>query len=161
MREHSGAETVPFEKGDVLTKSKQGFKTGVLKTTEARAMTKIFNRVEEKPKRRALRNEMTKAERIIWSRLSRRQIEGARFLRQYSVEHFVLDFYCPELKLAIEIDGATHFTPEAQDYDAMRQTHIEQYGIRFLRFTNDDVYYRLNGVVEKIRATVQALRAGS
>ncbi|MDW8438718.1 MAG: endonuclease domain-containing protein [Chloroherpetonaceae bacterium] len=124
-------------------------------------MTRIFNRAEEKPKRRALRNEMTKAERIIWSRLSRRQIENARFLRQYGVEHFVMDFYCPELKLAIEIDGETHFTPEAQAYDAMRQARIEQYGIRFLRFTNAEVYGQLGGVIEKIRATVKALRASS
>jgi very-short-patch-repair endonuclease len=68
-------------------------------------MTNIFNRTDEKDKRRKLRNNMTNAEKLLWERIRRRQIRNKRFLRQFSVGKYVIDFYCPEIKLAIEVDG--------------------------------------------------------
>jgi len=121
-------------------------------------MTKIYNRTSEKEKRRLLRNNLTKAEIIIWSRLQRKQVLGYKFRRQFSVGSYVLDFYCPELKLAIEIDGTSHFKEGAEEYDHNRQESIEQLGIRFLRFTNTNIYRNLSGVLQTIVGTINALK---
>lgn len=121
-------------------------------------MTKLYNRTSEKAKRQLLRQNMPKAEMIIWAKLKSKQIEGCKFRRQYSVGQFVIDFYCPEVKLAIEIDGDSHFQEGATQYDEERQTFIESAGIRFMRFTNDDVYTNLNGVLELITKKIQELR---
>jgi very-short-patch-repair endonuclease len=121
-------------------------------------MTKIYNKVSEKEKRRLLRKNMPKAEVIMWSRLKQKQLLGCRFRRQYSVGSYVIDFYCPELKLAIEVDGTSHFKDESEYYDSNRQESIEQLGIRFLRFNNMEVYKKLNGVLEVIIDTVRTIR---
>jgi len=73
-----------------------------------------------------------------------------KFRRQYGVDNYVIDFYCPELKLAIEIDGDSHFVTGAEEYDINRQQHIEQFGIQFMRFTNVDVLNNLAGVLQTI-----------
>lgn len=121
-------------------------------------MTEIFNKHIEKAKRQRLRNQMPKAGIILWGKLRRRQIGGVKFRRQYSVECFVLDFYCPALKLAIEVDGPTHWGTEAQAYDQRRQQMIESLGIQFLRFTNSDVYQNLAHVVEVVHQKVLTLK---
>lgn len=121
-------------------------------------MTLHFNQGPEKHKRQNLRNQMPRAEVILWNCLRKRQIEGAKFRRQYSVDYFVLDFYCAELKLAIEVDGLSHDGLEARLYDRERQQHIEGFGIQFLRFKNGQVYRELNAVVEAMRQRVIALK---
>ena len=99
-------------------------------------MTKVFNKTSLRERRKLLRHSMPDAEMIVWSRLHRRQMQGFKFRRQYSIGSYVVDFYCPELKLAIEIDGDSHFRSGADEYDKARQEEIEQYSIRFLRFMN-------------------------
>ena len=121
-------------------------------------MTQLYNRTSEKQKRRQLRKNMPKAETIIWEKIKSIQIEGCKFRRQYSVAEFILDFYSPELKLAIEIDGDSHFQEGAPEYDRERQEFIESTGIRFLRFTNDDIYSNLDGVQEAIAKKILELR---
>jgi very-short-patch-repair endonuclease len=128
-------------------------------------MTEAFNKEELKARRRSLRRNMPIAEVILWSKLKNKQILGERFLRQYSVNQYVLDFYCPRLKLAIEIDGDSHFMPGAQEQDKARQEHIEAFGIRFLpaspaggRFTNEDVCKNIDGVCEFVFNAVDELR---
>jgi very-short-patch-repair endonuclease len=86
----------------------------------------------------------------MWMHLSRRQMNGFKFRRQYSVNQYVVDFYCPELKLAVEIDGDSHCYSISQKYDTERQKHIESFNIRFIRFTNSDVYNNLDGVLQAI-----------
>ncbi len=86
--------------------------------------------------------------------LSRRQMLGFKFRRQYSVDQYVIDFYCPELKLAIEVDSECHFTAPAREYDLRRQEHIETFGIRFLRVMNTDVLGNLHGVLDEIAAKI-------
>jgi very-short-patch-repair endonuclease len=113
-------------------------------------MTKIFNKTSEKGKRRRLRNSMTEEEVILWSRLKSRQVGGFKFRRQYGIGPFVVDFYCPERKLAIEVDGGGHFKDEAIKKDLKRQKFIEQFGIRFLRVTNIDIRKNLLGVLISI-----------
>ena len=121
-------------------------------------MTRIFNRHIDKEKRQYLRNHAPKAECILWTHLRRRQIEGIKFRRQYGVERFVIDFYSPEIRLAIEIDGPTHLGPEAKDCDDYRQQFIESLDIQFLRFTNQAVYERLDAVLDVIREKAIALK---
>ena len=101
-------------------------------------MTKHFNKKELKETRRLLRRNQTYTEKIVWMYLRNRRTDGYKFRRQYSVDQFVLDFYCPELKLAIELDGSVHDVPEQKLYDEERQNYIEQFGIRFVRITNDE-----------------------
>jgi very-short-patch-repair endonuclease len=113
-------------------------------------MTRIFNKTSEKEKRRQLRNSMTEEEVILWSRLKSRQIGGFKFRRQYGVGPFVVDFYCPEKKLALEVDGGGHFEDESIIKDRKRQKAIEQFGIRFVRISNLDIRKNLQGVLISI-----------
>ena len=113
-------------------------------------MPRIYNKSSERSKRRQLRKQMPKAEAAIWPRLRGGQILGRRFRRQYSVGPYVIDFYCPSLKMAVEIDGDSHFNEEAQGYDQVREAFIGSFGIKFIRFTNEEVYRNLDGVFESI-----------
>ncbi len=117
-------------------------------------MTKIFNKKSEKEKRRKLRNNPTYTEKILWNSLRRRQICDVRFLRQYSVNYFVIDFYAPKIKLAIEVDGSSHIGKE--DYDKARQEYIEDFGIEVIRFTNENVTRNINKVVAQIEEVVKS-----
>ncbi|GAB1545104.1 hypothetical protein NUACC21_77800 [Scytonema sp. NUACC21] len=121
-------------------------------------MTILYNKTSEKEKRKYLRQNTTKAEKILWEKLKGRQLEGCKFRRQYSVAQFVIDFYSSELKLAVEIDGDSHFQDGAVEYDRERQAFIESAGIKFIRFTNNDVYMNLTGVLETIAEKIRELR---
>jgi len=113
-------------------------------------MTRLFNKTSEKEKRRTLRKNMPPAETILWSQLRGKRLEGCKFRRQYSIGPYIVDFYSPQLRLAIEIDGESHFVDGALERDQVWQGFIESAGVTVLRFTNRDVYDRLDGVVEKI-----------
>jgi very-short-patch-repair endonuclease len=113
-------------------------------------MNEYFNQESEKEKRRRLRNTMPDAEVILWSRLKGRQLLGCKFRRQHSVGAFVIDFYSSEIRLAIELDGDSHFREGAREYDQQRTQFIEWFGIRVMRILNSDVYENLGGVLEMI-----------
>ncbi len=113
-------------------------------------MVKIFNKPAVKTKRKSLRKDMPPAELALWQVLRNREASGHKFRRQYSVGPYILDFYCPSAKLAIEIDGDSHFSEKAILADKTRQKAIEETGIRFIRFTNNEIYVNLDGVYEKI-----------
>ena len=115
-------------------------------------MTEIFNRKSEQPKRKELRNNSTLAEKILWMSLRKRQLLEIRFLRQYSISKFVMDFYSPEIKLCIEVDGDSHIGRE--EYDAERQKFIEWFNIRVIRFSNDQVIQNPDKVVESIKSVI-------
>ena len=120
-------------------------------------MTRLFNKQSEKEKRRSLRNTMPLAEKIVWNNLRKRELFGIRFLRQYSIDYYVLDFYSPKIKLAIEIDGDSHLDEEAIEYDKNRQEFIESVGIKVIRFRNEEVYGNIDKVIEEIEKEVKAL----
>jgi very-short-patch-repair endonuclease len=120
-------------------------------------ITKAFNRTNQKIKRKTLRKNLPLAEIILWDRLKGRQLEGYKFRRQYSVEDFVIDFYCPELKLAVEVDGDSHYTEDALLSDRKRQIEIETFGIRFLRFTNREIYENVEGILLKIEERIKQI----
>jgi len=84
-------------------------------------VTQFFNKSTEKAKRRRLRSDSPTAENTIWTSLRRKNIAGYKFRRQYSVGPYVIDFYCPALKLAVEIDGDSHFIGNAVEDDKRRQ----------------------------------------
>jgi very-short-patch-repair endonuclease len=113
-------------------------------------MTQYFNRSSEKDNRRQLRHSMPKAEVLLWQRLRGRQLLGCKFRRQYSVGPYVLDFYCSELRLGIELDGDSHFQPGALEYDQKRDQFVATFGIRILHFLNTDVYENIDGILESI-----------
>ena len=114
-------------------------------------MNQIFNIKSGTRRRRILRNSMPLPEIILWSRLKNKQMKGYKFRRQFSVGSYIIDFYCPSAKLAIEIDGNSHFINQAQEYDTQRQLYIQSFDIRFLRFTNIDVMNNLEHVLELIQ----------
>lgn len=121
-------------------------------------MTQYYSKLELKERRRQLRLNMTKAEKILLNHLNRKQIQGCRFLRQFSIENFIVDFFCPALNLAIEIDGSSHLTPKEIEYDSDRQEGLESLKITFLRFINDEVYFDLDNVVKDIELKVSQLK---
>ena len=121
-------------------------------------MTKLFNKKSEQEKRRYLRKNITLAEKIIWLNIRHKKIVGERFLRQFSVKQYVLDFYCPKLRLAIEIDGETHLTDEELKYDKQRQDYLESLGLIFLRFRNEEVFNNADSVLNRIKKKVRKLR---
>lgn len=119
-------------------------------------MTKHYNKITEKEKRRQLRNNMTYCEKLVWMYLRKKQY-GYRFLRQYSVDQFVIDFYCPKLKLAVEIDGDVHNSNEQKKYDTKRQNYIEKFEISFVRITNNELLGNPNKAFTKIEEAIKSL----
>ncbi len=113
-------------------------------------MTGIFNKKEYVRKRQYLRKKMTRAEIFLWSKLKRKQLDGLKFRRQYGINNYTVDFYCPELKLAVEIDGGVHGYNSRIVYDKQRQNDIGALGIKVLRYTNNDVIKNINGVLQDI-----------
>jgi very-short-patch-repair endonuclease len=99
---------------------------------------------------RDLRKDMTNAERRLWSCVRHDQLNGLRIRRQHAIDHFIVDFYHAPSKLVIEIDGAVHAEPAQRAHDEMRDAWFIEHGYRVLRFTNDDVFRRLDGVLAKI-----------
>ena len=121
-------------------------------------MTELYNKSSEKYKHQILRNNMPPAERIFWEKLRKRQIENCKFRRQYSIEAFVVDFYSPEFKLAIEVDGESQFVEGVQDYDQARDAFLISKGTRIMRFTNTQIYEELDGVLLAISPKIRELR---
>lgn len=113
--------------------------------------SQIFNKTSLKVYRKDLRNNGTSAEASLWLSLKEKQLEGRKFRRQHSVENYILDFYCPAKKLAVELDGAGHYTEEGMAYDEERTSFLEGFGIKVIRFENREVFDDLEGVLEEIR----------
>ena len=103
---------------------------------------------------------MTDPEVLLWECLRRRQLGGFRFRRQHPLGGYVLDFFCTEVRLAIELDGARHFTVEGRESDRVRSDVLAQHGIRVLRFENRLVLDDIGTVVEQIWRALQAPGAG-
>ena len=116
------------------------------------------NRPEELTERRSLRTNGTKEEAMMWKVLKNRQVSGVRFRRQFSVGAYILDFYCPELKLCIELDGAGHYNSEGLRHDYVRDKYLSELGIRVLRFENLAVLKMQPVMLAEIEAVIAELR---
>ena len=99
---------------------------------------------------RKLRNTMTEAENLIWSKIRRRQLKGYQFYRQKIIGNFIVDFYCPKAKLVVEIDGGHHYIEETIKKDRKRADYIIANGLKILRFSDTEVFKNLQGVLERI-----------
>jgi very-short-patch-repair endonuclease len=113
------------------------------------SLTQHFNRSTERARRKALRCNAPAAECELWRHLKGKQL-GVKFRRQYSVDVYVVDFYAPRAKLAVELDGDSHFRAAAAVYDQERTTYLKRFGIQVLRFTNLEVFENLQGVLHAV-----------
>lgn len=112
---------------------------------------KIFNKKDIKPRRKDLRNNSTYDEVFFWQQVKGRQLERRKFRRQTSVGNYIVDFYCPEEKLVIELDGEVHFDEEAIKYDNKRTEYLKSIGLTVIRFENQDVLKNTEYVLGKIK----------
>lgn len=116
----------------------------------------LHNRNSLKLFRKNLRNNLTLAEKKLWYYLRNSSLQGHKFRRQHSVGPYILDFYCPAKKLAIEIDGDSHFQTHAAEYDLNRTQFLEKLNIRVLRFLNTEVHENVLGVCNIILDFINA-----
>ena len=115
------------------------------------ASPEIFARAKE------LRKNMTPAEKMLWQRLRNYQLDGFYFRRQHPIKYFIADFYCAKADLIVEVDGGVHNDPDAQEWDINRTAELEKSGITVIRFTNEEVFNDIEGVIQKIRQQLNVL----
>ncbi|HLU89233.1 MAG TPA: DUF559 domain-containing protein [Cyclobacteriaceae bacterium] len=111
---------------------------------------RLNNKSTLKDIRRAFRNNPTVEEAFLWRHLKHSKLRGRKFRRQHSFGNIIMDFYCPGEKLAVELDGAPHFTPEGKISDSERDQILESYGIKVLRFKNSEVTADIDAVLARI-----------
>lgn len=111
----------------------------------------FHDRPSQRERRRELRSNATPAEKTLWSYLRKSELGGRKFRRQHGAGAFILDFYCPAERLAIELDGQSHISSDAQEYDKERDAYLEASRIRVLRFRNDEVFSDIQSVLKRIQ----------
>ena len=104
-----------------------------------------------------LRNNMTDGEIALWREIKNKQME-VRFNRQIPIDQFIVDFYCKDLRLAIEVDGSIHFEEGHEERDVIRQNRLESLGVIVIRFSDLDVKNNLSWVLEEIRNSIKELK---
>ncbi len=109
----------------------------------------VYNQPYLKGVRRNLRKQEVSAERILWSKIRNRQ-QHYKFRRQFSIGNYIFDFYCPKLKLGIEIDGATHSTKLEIKRDREKEKFINRFNIKIIRFLNTDIFDDIDSVLEEL-----------
>ena len=110
----------------------------------------LHNRKYLKDYRKQLRNNGTPAEATLWKALQRKQLKGRKFRRQHSIGNYIVDFYCPAEKLAVELDGAGHFTSAGYLRDKERDRYLAEQGVTVIRFENIEVFKSLEALLEQI-----------
>jgi very-short-patch-repair endonuclease len=103
-----------------------------------------------------LRNNMTDAERLLWSKLKGKQVKGLHFYRQKTIGQYIVDFYCAKAVLVIEVDGGQHYIEPGRKRDAARDIDLQQMGLRILRFSDREVLKEIEAVMEKIWAVYES-----
>ena len=111
---------------------------------------KIYNQQILKDRRRELPSHATPAEKMLWARIRNGQLHGFKFFRQFGAGPYILDFYCPKGRLAIELDGSPHKESDSRVYDEERKLYLEGLGIRTIRFWNRKVIEDIDNVIMKI-----------
>lgn len=117
-------------------------------------MKTIYNKKIFKERRRELRKNLTLSEKILWQCLNKKQINGQKFFRQYSVGPYIVDFYCPKTRLAIELDGESHLPKDQKAYDLERTRYLNGNNIKVMRFWNDEITNDIDFVLSKIASTL-------
>lgn len=133
-------------------RSGEGLGEGSTGTTlHTRTTLEIWDKI--KPFARQMRHEPTQAEDKLWQRLRRKGLSGYKFRRQHPIDRFIVDFFCAEARLVVEVDGSIH--DYTQEEDALRTEYLESLGLRVLRFTNGEVLQQTDGVIERIAEVLQ------
>ena len=117
-------------------------------------MAFLKNNPALKEHRRALRRDQTDAEKTLWSKLRNKQFHGLKFFRKYSIGPYILDCYCPEKRLAVELDGGQHNLPDVREYDAERTSFLNSHGVTVVRFWNNEVLREIDGVFDQLAIIV-------
>lgn len=99
---------------------------------------------------RELRNNMTEAEKLLWSKIRRKQLKGYQFYRQKIIGNYIVDFYCPKANLIVELDGGQHYTDKGVKNDRNRDAYLVSFGLRVLRFSDREIFENLKGIMETI-----------
>ena len=134
------------------------FKTPLCLSSTVMSRNKIIPyRRDLKDKARRLRNESTYSEILLWQEIKNKHL-GYQFHRQVPLLDYIVDFYCHEIQLAIEVDGKCHDSLLAKRYDAKRQSRLEECGIKFLRFNDARMKGDINKVVEEIRTWIEGMQ---
>lgn len=123
-------------------------------------MTKIFIKRNNKDFRSKLRGQMTKSEAILWKFIKSDQL-GVRFRRQYGISNCIVDFYCPKLKLVIEVDGSTHNEEVIFKKDIKRDAFLKSLGLTVLRYNSERIFKELNNVLIDIKLNCERLSQSS
>lgn len=110
----------------------------------------LFYNTKLKEYSQRLRRNMTDAEKLLWSKLRRKQLKGLQIYRQRIIGDYIVDFYCPKANLIIEVDGGQHYTDEGIDKDKIRDDYIKGKGIKVLRFSDREVLKNIGEVIERI-----------
>lgn len=111
-----------------------------------------------KVRRAALRSNPPEPERVLWQHLRSAQL-GIKFRRQHSIGSFILDFYAPTMRLAIELDGESHYiSNNSRTHDAQRDAVLAAHGVTTLRFTNEEVTRNIEGVITRIQERIASLQ---
>jgi len=110
-----------------------------------------------KQRRRELRRNQSDAERALWAKVRNKQFFGMKFFRQYSIGPYILDFYCPTVKLAVELDGGQHNQSDKRERDAARSEYLKAQGIDVMRFWNNEVLLDIESVLSKVALKVTPL----
>lgn len=113
--------------------------------------SKIHDNPSSKENRKKLRKSLTPAEAFLWNQLKAKKFEGRKFRRQHGINQYIVDFYCAEEQLVIELDGEVHNTSNAQEYDEKRTTALTSLGIKVIRFENKMVFENLTSVLRGIK----------
>lgn len=113
-------------------------------------MTILYNQAPERQKRKILRHGMTEPEKLLWFYLRNEKL-GWRFRRQYSIKHYIVDFYCPQKKFVIELDGSSHDNVMTRENDEEREKFLNNCGRRVVRFRNHEVIENITEVLKRIR----------
>lgn len=118
--------------------------------------TTLHNRENLKATRRALRSSLTPAEATLWTALKNGQLAGRKFRRQHSIGCYILDFYCPSERLAVELDGLGHYTSSGEVHDVARTQYLQKMDIQVVRFENKLVFEQLDFVLAAIQASFRS-----
>lgn len=117
----------------------------------------LYNHKALKDRRRDLRKNQTPAEKLLWKHIGKDKIYGLRFLRQYGVGPYILDFYCAKLRIAIELDGEVHNEKDRKLYDKDREKYLDALDIKVIRFWNEDVLKNTKNVLGKLQTKIKSI----
>ena len=120
----------------------------------------IFNQEKHNSLRKELRNNPVKSERIFWQHIKGKQ-NGFKFRRQQGIGPYIIDFYCPEIKLVVEIDGLTHAEGEVLENDQLRQKYLENLGLIVKRYSTEDVFNNLGQILDDLYELCVRLRSAN